>query len=411
MKGLMLQKGYLVAAAVLVLVSVFDSSQVRLLDVYKTGRIVIEPDPSFGKATDWGAFFFDDRQDMAVAPDGSIFVTNLNEHTIFKFDGSGKLVKKFGRKGQGPGDFTFPLDLSILDGRFLVVGEYALNRRISLFNLDGTFHKLLKTRQSAFSATALRDDQVAYLGIQYDGQGPTARQKTFLVLIIDTVSGTEREVMRWTTNQDYVMAGALFVGFGGDLGNVFIARSSRGNLLVGNTTDSRIDEYSPKGRKIRSFDLKMKPIPVTKKYIREYRRKAVREMKSQTAYQTSAQYRDAIDKLESIAIDHLFGEYLPLYKEMLVDSEGNILVFKNSECLENCPQVFQVYSPDGMFVCETELASEEFDVSIDSRFKRICFTDRGIFCLFVLRGDELRTPRLMKVDVAGAVTAFPTLAN
>lgn len=98
MKGLMLKKGCLVAGTVLVLVSPFDSSQIHLLGVYKTGRVLIELDPSFGKTTDWGSFFFDDRQDIAMVLDGSVFAANQKEHAIHKFDGYGQLIKNSAEK-------------------------------------------------------------------------------------------------------------------------------------------------------------------------------------------------------------------------------------------------------------------------------------------------------------------------
>ena len=218
------------------------------------------------------------------------------------------------------------MDLSILDGRFLVIGEYALNRRISLFKLDGVFHRLIKTQHSAYCATALRDNKAAYISMLFDASGPTARQQTFLVLIMDAASGTEREVTRWTTILDHIRVGQGSISSGErTAGGILIARSAQGNLLVGNTTVSRIDEYSPDGQKTRSFDLNLAPIPVTKKYIRDHKRRMVRDMKSESDYQTNPFYRDTADKFESLSIDHIFGEYLPLYKEMLVDAEGNIL--------------------------------------------------------------------------------------
>ena len=391
-----------VAAALLFLLGLpAAAAPSRFLDLYKTGRVVIEPDPSFGKSVDWGSFFFDDSQDMAVAPDGSIFVANTIENCILKFDAAGRLVKKFGQKGQGPGDFVSPMDLSILDGRFLVSNEYATNRRISLFNLDGTFHKLLKTRSPNSNVTALRDNKIARESWVSVAPGTETTQMTYLVMILDAVSGTEKEIARWTRNWDLVQVGQVSFSFGGrTLGMLLIARSAQGNLLVGNTVVPRLDEYSPEGQKVRSLDLNLTPIPVTKEHIRDYHRQMVLDMKSKPDYQKNPQYRDMIAKVESTSIGHIFGEYLPLYKEILVDSEGNILVFKKSECLENCLNIFQVYSPEGKYVCEAELASEDFDVSIDYRSKKICFTSGGIFCLFPLKGDELQTPRLVRVAVA-----------
>jgi hypothetical protein len=381
------------------LVFSFGAEKTRLLDVYKAGPIVIKPDPSFGASVDWGSTLYDDRLDFVVAPDGSIFVANAIEHNILKFDRAGNLVKKFGRKGQGPGDFINPDGPSILDGRFLVVGEYATNLRISLFNLDGTFQKLLKTKHPVTSVTALKDNKIAFCSWLSIPAGSTTRQMTYLVMIVDADSGTEREVTRWTRTSDSIRVGRMLISSGeSTMGQFVIARSAQGNLFVGITTVPRIDEFSPDGRMLRSFNLNITPLPVTKKYVRDYKDRMVREMKSEADYKRNEGYRQVVDTLATTSIDHIFGETLPLYEEILVDAEGNILVFKKSECLENCPHVFQVYAPDGTFVCESELKSEGIDISIDYRFKRLSFTAEGVFCLFPLRGDELRTPHLIKAD-------------
>lgn len=410
MKRFIIKKEYLAAMAVFMLISRPLSAHISLLELYKTGPIIIKPDPSFGKSTNWESFYFDHRIDFTIAPDGSIFAVNLSENNIVKFDSTGKLVKEFGQKGQGPGDFIAPDNPSILDGSYLVVGEYATNRRITLFNLDGTFFRLLKTQHNVFSTTALKDKKIAYVSMLYNVSGPAAKQQTFIVMIKDAVSGTEIEVARWKTNLDQIQVGQISISSGERTsGGIIIAHSAHGNLLVGNTTSTQIIEYTSAGRKIGAFNLMMTPIPVTKKYIKDYQHRMFKNMKSQSAYRTNPHFKATVDKFESVSIDHIFDEYLPLYKEILVDSEGNILVFKKSECLENCPCIFQVYSPDGNFICETELVSEDFDLSIDRRFKRICFTNKGIFCLFPLKDDELQTPHLIKVDVTGAISDKPSI--
>ena len=100
---------------------------------------------------------------MIVAPDGSIFVANNRQHNIYKFDKNGNLLKQFGRKGQGPGDFDSPGDLTILDKKYLVVGEYVSNRRITIWTMDGKCIKVVRTEKSNFYTTSLKNNRVAYL--------------------------------------------------------------------------------------------------------------------------------------------------------------------------------------------------------------------------------------------------------
>jgi hypothetical protein len=65
-----------------------------------------------------------------------------------------------------------PGEPSILDGAFLVVGDYISGRRISLFKLDGTFHAVYKTDGARRRQDRLRR---AYAR-RYGGQGRHARR-------------------------------------------------------------------------------------------------------------------------------------------------------------------------------------------------------------------------------------------
>jgi hypothetical protein len=58
--------------------------------------------------------------------------------------------------------------------------------------------------------------------------------------------------------------------------------------------------------------------------------------------------------------------------------------------------VFQVYSKEGKFICETQLDRGKYELEIDRRFKKICFTSDGIFALLMERGDEDEILRLVK---------------
>ncbi|MCP4221349.1 MAG: hypothetical protein GY765_42380, partial [bacterium] len=79
--------------------------------------------------------------------------------------------------------------------------------------------------------------------------------------------------------------------------------------------------------------------------------------------------------------------------------EGNILVFKITDCQGDCNPVLRVYSPEGEYICETVIDKGQYDFVIDRRFKNIQFTDKGVFGLFQLKGSEDTTLRIVKVAV------------
>ncbi len=355
-----------------------DVNTSDLTAAYMKGRITLTPDPDFAAGTDWESLFLDRHRKIKVAPDGSIFVSNSRDHNIYKFNTDGKLIAKFGMRGQGPGDMEFPGDLSILDGKYLVVGEYVSRRRISLFRLDGTFHAILKTQYPPRSPLALRNGKIAYIGIssRMEQKGDSFEMINLnRIIIIDAATGEERELETITTTINEVKDGT-----------VMIARSAEGDLLVGLSTRPEIEVYDSDGEKKGVLRLTIDRIPVTKKITEAYQ---IKQVVTRDGKRTT--------------INYPLGEFLPYFCSLTVDSAGNILVFKMSADPTTGPIVIQVYSQGGKFLCETELDRGGFDLIADLRpFRRIHtlldFTERGIFGIFPLKGDELETPHLFRVS-------------
>jgi hypothetical protein len=260
----------------------------------------------------------------------------------------------------------FPGVLSLLDGARLVVGEFLSVRRISLFKLDGEFHALFKTSGPPASPTALRDGKIAYIAmtgtIESRGDG-FENVNTNRIMILDTATGKEHQVGVIKTSLNTPKDG-----------EVKIARSAAGDLLVGHTIRPELDVYSPDGVKKGVIKLDITPLPVTKKVAE--------------AHQIKAAYGGKPVVLP-------LGDVLPFYCDFTVDEEGNILIFKMTENPKAGPIIIQVYTPGGRFLCETELDRGGFDLPID-RFlqSRLAFTSRGIYGILPERGDELEIPRL-----------------
>ena len=88
-----------------------------------------------------GEDFFYQPNDVLVAPNGDIFVAEGHgaaSNRIFKFDKSGKLIKTWGKKGTGPGEFDQPHALAMDSQGRLLVGDRN-NNRIQIFDQDGKF--------------------------------------------------------------------------------------------------------------------------------------------------------------------------------------------------------------------------------------------------------------------------------
>jgi DNA-binding beta-propeller fold protein YncE len=93
-----------------------------------------------------GADEFDAPTEVAIAPNGDIFVgdghtgggTAVGNARIMKFDKNGKFIKTWGKKGMGPGEFDLVHTLAFDSRGRLFVGDRQ-NNRIQIFDQDGKF--------------------------------------------------------------------------------------------------------------------------------------------------------------------------------------------------------------------------------------------------------------------------------
>jgi DNA-binding beta-propeller fold protein YncE len=82
---------------------------------------------------------FNSPTDVAVAPNGDIFVSDGHVNSrIVKFSKDGTFIKAWGRRGDGPGEFNVPHTIFFDSRGRLLVGDRS-NRRIQIFDQDGQF--------------------------------------------------------------------------------------------------------------------------------------------------------------------------------------------------------------------------------------------------------------------------------
>jgi len=173
--------------------------------------------------------FFFQPNDVVVAADGSIFVAEghgAENNRILKFDRNGKLIKTWGKKGSGPGEFDQPHALAFDSRGRLFVGDRS-NNRIQIFDQEG---KLLDTwtQFSRPSGIYIDKNDVIYVtdseSTERDGYGHnpgwkrgirvgSAKDGTVTAFIPDPSPGTTT-----TSTSEGVAADASGVIYGAEVG-------------------------------------------------------------------------------------------------------------------------------------------------------------------------------------------------
>jgi|GEM_PF-1072387 len=380
-------------------------AQVHWSDIYKSGPIQLQADPSYGRGVDWGSFLFETYKDIAVAEDGTVFMTNSREHTIHKFDQAGRRVLTFGKRGQGPGDLQNPSYPSLLNEKYLVVTEYALNRRISLFDLNGRFFKLLTTQRPVYGLIGLSGTKIAYQSQQFEGadtnraNGPGLASAPMMVRIIlkDIESGEERVVLKKELRSDFIMIGRMSqISLGSQRGEYFMARTAEGNLAVGNSDSPKIDIFDLEGKPIRSFPLDLPANPVSPDYILKFKKSVLASIKADRNIPGEA--GALLGEIERMDFSPMFNKVHPLYQALKTDSEGNFLLISDWR-RDSARQPFldmTVYSPQGIFLARTVLAAGAFQLAEGSQLRRLKFARTGLYGLAPLPGEDEASPFLFR---------------
>ncbi|MEW5901840.1 MAG: NHL repeat-containing protein, partial [Acidobacteriota bacterium] len=82
--------------------------------------------------------------DMALDDAGNIYILDSGNHRIQKFSPEGKYLATFGRRGQGPGEFSFPRSFD-LDTKGLIYVLDDAQKRIQVLTPEGKDQKIIPT--------------------------------------------------------------------------------------------------------------------------------------------------------------------------------------------------------------------------------------------------------------------------
>lgn len=392
-----------------------------LIDVYKKGPIKLVPDPEFGKNTDWEKLFFDYNKvtsmgkpigtfkDMAIASDGSIYISNYSQYNVYKFDKNGNFIKKFGQKGKKPGEFfRRPGSLSILDNKYLMVPIY--HGRIHLFDLDGNFIKRIQMDYPIPGCVALKNNKIAVAGfVPYKGK------KSKNLIAIKDIDTEKENILTYYFKPYFKDAEISEIKVGDESykfylapafsrESVFIRRSLDGNLIVGYSNKKYINVYSPEGENLNDFTLNIEPLKITEKIKEEYYESSkknwqrVKENIQKIIEKKQKGDMPEVDLKEIIEKPIDFPKHMPYYYYLTVDSDGNILVFLYTE--ENEKHRFQVYSPEGTFICESVIDPGEYKIKLNSKINSLLFSEGDLFALVALKDNTSIPLRLIKVNLS-----------
>lgn len=214
---------------------VAPAAEATIADPYEGKGVELAADLTVGEAGSAPGQFNSPRG-VAVAPDGSVYVADANNHRIQQFAADGSLIRQWGTPSNaetgetGPGTFAEPWSVAVSpDGEFVYVAD-TWNHRIQQFTAEGEF----VSTWGAFSQT---EDAFGMWGprdVLVDSEGN--------VLVTDT--GNKR-IKIYDADGNFL---SQYGGFGFDLGffdePVGLALDGeRGRLYVADTWNQRVQVF------------------------------------------------------------------------------------------------------------------------------------------------------------------------
>lgn len=103
---------------------------------------------------------------IGVMPDGTIWIGDEHLGAIRRYDVNGQFIGQVGRKGEGPGEFSYPSNLRLLpDGHVAVWDPGRI--RVSLFDTAGVFRDSFRPPTFMIRSLNLEEFEIDQLGHLY----------------------------------------------------------------------------------------------------------------------------------------------------------------------------------------------------------------------------------------------------
>lgn len=320
--------------------------------LYGEIELDLEEDLRIGSEEDENCLFYAVK-DVAVDNQENIYVADMNNHRIQKFDQEGKYLQTIGRMGQGPGEFEQPLQLEVDDNKERI---YVLDGvlTIEILNTDG-IHLNSFTIPNVIDHFILNNDG-SIMAVLHRLSKDT-REYTQRLCKIDS-NGEITDVFAESPYNAFV-DGPLIVYTGYEV-RLHLAGIDRETCVYGYSKEYELCILDREGKLLKKIK-KNEPIP---KFTPE-------------------------EKSKRIFIKHPIPKYKPYYFSILVDSAGRIYVQRNYDdygipgygSVEKLNEKVDVFSKEGYFLFETTLPPNTFVIRNEYLYSYEVDEDEGTECI------------------------------
>ncbi len=286
-----------------------------------------------------------DIRNFDVDSEGNIFILGhqADGDSIFKFDQKGNFATSFGRIGGGPGEIgemrgAFYLRV-INEDDVMVVDAM---RKIIIFNNDGSFKKEVSLNPNITQALPLENGNYLVKKSGIIDPESNHMERPFLLCNPQFEEIKELDRLRRPT------FAAVRLGFPRLR---FVHCVSEGLIYVGNTQKGyEIRIYDLEGNLKRKIRKEFQPVEVSE----EMKKEVLKQFEDPRA----AEIRKKI----------FFHDNCPPFQYLFTDDEGYLFIMTHEEGENPREYVYDVFSPEGIFISRTSLGNLCFATNTDIQF-------------------------------------------
>jgi hypothetical protein len=286
-------------------------------------KLRLEPELSFGESSVLEEMF-SEIISVAVDSEENVFILDTKEAQVKVFDRSAKLIRTFGKKGQGPGEFSRPVGIFLSPNNEVYI-EDNLNRRLAIFTREGNFVRNISAPRSPGPVNFIMDSRGNLIGMEVAMAG----------------NDVSRQIKKYTPELNPLLVfesteikNPLIYGINIFESMILYKTDARDRLYLGSSKDYEFKVYAPDGTLI---------LRILKAYDPVENPQAKKEEKQ----------LEVLDR--NIKLKFETSKYYPPYFYFTIDEEGRLIVQSTRKNKAEKKMLFDVFDAEGRYVAEIPL--------------------------------------------------------
>jgi len=269
---------------------------------------------------------------LNVDEDGNIYVSDIGNSRVQQYDKTGKFIRTFGRKGQGPGEFRFPSQIQFdIEGNICVFDS----RFIQIFARNGiSKNKIPMKTVPNYGFLTAKGTIFGTVQIGFESGGPKEA-----VIKLDREGGSPQTIADFSAEHKASHNSIVWHSYSS---RVIISPVDTAFFCYGLSTNYRIFLADEEGKTILIIEKEEKPLPISSK-----------EKDSVKKGPLAGEWRSGKANLRE---ELVFPDHRPYFSRILADNAGRIYVVRLKSILVQTPDtMIDVFSRDGHYLYHAKI--------------------------------------------------------